>query len=106
MLRTLSAIAILVTSSLASAIPVEAHEYTAKTRNCRPTLEKFIKYEALGGAKILDDHGGIGAFREYTIRWDSGAVERVTVAPTTDPVTGAPAVCVVATRFVRQDASS
>jgi hypothetical protein len=81
---------------------VDAHQYTPRVSNCRPSLEAFIKHDGGGGRKILEDHGGIGAVQEYTIRWDSGTVERVTVAPAVGP-DGMLAICVVAAKFVRKD---
>ena len=62
--------------------------------NCRPTLDDWLRLEASRGDKILEYHGGVGAVQEYTVRWDDGAVQRVTVAPAV--VDGEAKVCVVA----------
>jgi hypothetical protein len=92
---------IALTSALVASV-ADADEYTPRVSNCRPSLEKFIKHDAGGGTKILENHGGIGAVQEYTIRWNSGAVERVTVAPAVG-ADGDLAICVVAAKFVRKD---
>lgn len=89
------------TTTLASASA--AGEYQAYVGNCRPSLEKWVQQEAGGGDKILEAHGGLGALREYTIRWEDGAVQRVTVAPAIGP-DGEQAICVVARQHVRWDA--
>jgi hypothetical protein len=94
-------ISVALTSALVAS-GLEAGEYTPRVSNCRPSLEEFIKHDAGGGSKILEKHGGIGAVQEYTIRWNSGTVERVTVAPAVGP-DGELSVCVVAGKFVRKD---
>ena len=80
----------------------DAHQYSARLSNCRPSLEAFIEHDGAGGRKILEDHGGIGAVHKYTIRWNSGTVERVTVAPATG-ADGAQVICVVAAKYLRKD---
>jgi hypothetical protein len=99
-MRSLFIPVVLTSALLASG--VDAHDYKPRVSNCRPSLEAFIKHDAGGGTKILEDHGGIGAVQEYTMRWNSGTVERVTVAPAVGP-DGALAICVVAAKFVRKD---
>jgi len=89
------------TSALAGSV-ADANQYTPRVSNCRPSLEAFIKYDGGDGTKILEDHGGIGAVQEYTIRWESGTVERVTVGPAVGP-DGELAICVVAAKFLRKD---
>jgi hypothetical protein len=94
-------ISVALTSTLAAGV-AGADQYTPRVSNCRPSLEAFIKYDGGSGTKVLEEHGGIGAVQEYTIRWNSGTVERVTVAPAVGP-DGDLAICVVAAKFVRKD---
>jgi hypothetical protein len=99
-MRTLL-ISVAITSALAASV-ADAGQYTPRVSNCRPSLEAFIKYDGGNGTKILEDHGGVGAVQEYTIRWESGTVERVTVGPAVGP-DGDLAICVVAAKYVRKD---
>jgi hypothetical protein len=99
-MRTLL-ISVAITSALAANV-AHAGQYTPRVSNCRPSLEAFIKYDGGSGTKILEDHGGVGAVQEYTIRWESGTVERVTVGPAVGP-DGDLAICVVAAKYVRKD---
>lgn len=103
-MRTLL-ISVAITSAAAAGV-ADAGQYTPRVSNCRPSLEAFIKYDGGSGTKILEDHGGVGAVQEYTIRWESGTVERVTVGPAVGPAVGpdgALAICVVAAKYVRKD---
>lgn len=99
-------LSIAVGAVLLATVQADAHQYKPRITNCRASLEDFIKHDGAGGQKILHDHGGVGAIREFTMRWSSGTIERVTVAPSIDPKTGQPAVCVIAAQFIRTDISS
>ena len=99
-MRTL-VIPVAMTSALLAGA-ADAHQYKARLSNCQPSLEAFIKHDGGGGRKILEDHGGTGAVHEYTIRWDSGTVERITIAPAVD-ADGTQAICVVAAKYLRKD---
>ena len=66
-----------------------------EARNCRPSMDQWVEHEAAGGAKILKTHLQAGAIGVFTIRWNNGAEQVVTVMPATDP-DGRAAVCVVA----------
>lgn len=99
MRRTFATLAL--TAALAST--AAAGEYrAADVGNCRASVEGWVQHEAGGGDKILETHGSMGAFREYTVRWNDGAVQRVTVAPARGP-DGERAICVVARQHVRWD---
>jgi hypothetical protein len=67
--------------------------------NCRASVEQWIKHEAGGGRKVLARLGEYGAFQEVLVRWDSGAIEQVTIGPAIGP-DGKPAICVLAHRHV------
>jgi hypothetical protein len=89
----------------ASAGAAWAQQYRADIRNCRASVEQWITHEADGGRKLLARLGEYGAFQELIVRWDSGAIQQVTIGPTIGP-DGKPAICVVARRHVGSQLSA
>lgn len=80
-----------------------AGEYRASVHACAPTIEKWERTHL---RKIEGELTRFGAWSIGVIRWDSGARVEATIGPTTDPETGEPAICVVASRDLRDLASA
>jgi hypothetical protein len=95
----ISLLSIAIAAVWGPACAASAQQYRAEVRNCRASVEQWIKHEAAGGRKILARLGEYGAFQEVIVRWDSGTVQQVTIGPTIGP-DGTPAICVVARRHV------
>jgi hypothetical protein len=98
MFRTLGiATALLVSSGALAA------DYRADVHACAPTVEKWERTHL---RKVEGELARFGAWSTGVIRWDSGARVEATIGPAIDPETGAPAICVVASRDLGQDVAS
>lgn len=69
-------------------------------RNCRPSMDQWVQHEAADGSKILKTHLQAGAIGVFTIRWNNGSEQLVTVMPATG-ADGKAAICVVARETLR-----
>jgi hypothetical protein len=98
MFRTLATAAALLISSGALAA-----DYRASVNSCAPTIEKWERAHL---RKVEGELTRFGAWAVGVIRWDSGARVEATIGPATDPKTGEPAICVVASRYLGRDVAS
>jgi hypothetical protein len=85
------AAAFAVTASVAAAGETSAVD----AQNCRPSMDQWVEHEGAGGLKILETHFRAGAIGVFTVRWNNGAEQLVTVMPSTG-MDGKAAVCMVA----------
>ena len=80
-----------------------AADYRADVHACAPTVEKWERTHL---RKVEGELARFGAWSTGVIRWDSGARVEATIGPAIDLETGAPAICVVASRDLGQDVAS
>ena len=92
-MRTVFSLAAVFAMSASVAIAGETTAVAAQ--NCRPSMDQWVQHEAAGGLKILATHFRAGAIGVFTIRWNNGAEQLVTVMPATGG-DGQVAVCMVA----------
>lgn len=92
-MRILSLLAVAAVMGASAAAAGESGAVDAQ--NCRSSMEQWVKHEAAGGLKILETHFRAGAIGVFTVRWDNGAEQLVTVMPSTG-ADGRSAVCMVA----------
>jgi hypothetical protein len=81
--------------AMSASVAVAGETSAVDAQNCRPSMDQWVKHEAAGGLKILETHFRAGAIGVFTIRWDNGAEQLVTVMPSTG-TDGKAAVCMVA----------
>ena len=93
-MRTLSILAAL-SAAMGVSVAYAGENDAVDAQNCRPSMEQWVKHEAADGLKILETHFRAGAIGVFTVRWDNGAEQLVTIMPSTG-ADGATAVCMVA----------
>lgn len=97
MLRTFAVAVLLVSSGALAA------DYRAYVDACAPTVEKWERTHL---RKVEGELTRFGAWSTGVTRWDSGTRVQAMIGPATDPKTGEPAICVVASRALGDDLAS